>query len=45
MIIVMASLILWGDITFGQVPNNSKELVKERLEILGYDENGQPINI
>ncbi|MGW8823368.1 CD1375 family protein [Paenibacillus lautus] len=43
MIIVMASLIIWGDITFAQVPDKSKDDVKARLETLGYDENGQPL--
>lgn len=43
MVIVMASLIIWGDITFAQVPAGSKEAVKNRLATLGYDENGQPL--
>lgn len=42
MIIIMASLIICGDITFAQVPLASKPGVKARLEILGYDENGIP---
>ncbi|WP_172963888.1 hypothetical protein [Paenibacillus sp. Cedars] len=43
MVIVMASLIIWGDITFAQVPAGSKDEVKNRLATLGYDENGQPL--
>lgn len=43
MVIVMASLIIWGDITFAQVPDKSKDDVKARLATLGYDENGQPL--
>lgn len=43
MIIVMASLIIYGDITFAQVPSGSKNAVKARLETLGYDETGTPL--
>lgn len=43
MIIVMTSLVIWGDITFAQVPDKSKDDVKARLATLGYDENGQPL--
>lgn len=44
MVIVMASLIIWGDITFGQVPTGSKPAVKARLATLGYDESGQMLS-
>lgn len=43
MVVVMAALIVYGDITFAQVPSNSKDAVKSRLGVLGYDENGQPL--
>ncbi|WP_438349945.1 CD1375 family protein [Paenibacillus sp. FA6] len=43
MIVVMAALIVYGDITFSQVPDKSKVAVRARLVVLGYDENGQPI--
>jgi len=43
MVIVMASLIIYGDITFTQVPAKSQAAVKARLNSLGYDENGQPL--
>lgn len=43
MVIVMASLIIYGDITFDQVPASSKNAVRARLNTLGYDENGQPL--
>jgi hypothetical protein len=43
MIIIMASLIIYGDITFAQVPAASKSAVKSRLGTLGYDENGSPL--
>lgn len=43
MIVVMAALIVYGDITFSQVPLKSKDAVKARLVVLGYDENGQPL--
>ncbi|WP_438431983.1 CD1375 family protein [Gorillibacterium sp. sgz500922] len=43
MIIVMASLILYGDITFAQVPVKSQPAVKAHLNSLGYDEHGQPL--
>ncbi|MCI1776777.1 MAG: hypothetical protein LKI04_22460 [Paenibacillus lautus] len=43
MVIVMASLIIWGDITFAQVPAGSMEAVRNHLATLGYDENGQPL--
>ncbi|WP_143767421.1 hypothetical protein [Paenibacillus odorifer] len=45
MIIVMASLIIYGDITIAQVPTGSKAAVKTRLATLGYDENGTPLKI
>lgn len=45
MIIVMASLIIYGDITIAQVPTGSKAAVKMRLATLGYDENGTPLKI
>ncbi|MEK3658180.1 hypothetical protein NSQ29_01295 [Paenibacillus sp. FSL F4-0236] len=45
MIIVMASLIIYGDITIAQVPAGSKAAVKARLETLGYDESGAPLKI
>ncbi|MEK3735718.1 hypothetical protein NYE47_00960 [Paenibacillus sp. FSL H7-0941] len=45
MIIVMASLIIYGDITIAQVPTGSKAAVKKRLATLGYDENGTPLKI
>jgi hypothetical protein len=41
MVIVMASLIIYGDIKFAQVPSSSKVAVKSRLATLGYDENGE----
>jgi hypothetical protein len=43
MIIVMASLIIYGDITIVQVPAGSKAAVKARLATLGYDESGAPL--
>ncbi|MEO3948027.1 hypothetical protein [Gorillibacterium sp. CAU 1737] len=43
MVIVMASLIIYGDITFSQVPINSQPAVKARLESLGYGTDGQPL--
>ncbi len=42
-VIVMASLIIYGDITFEQVPTSSQKAVKDRLEILGYDTDGKPL--
>ena len=42
-VIVMASLIIYGDITFEQVPAASKSAVKARLEILGYGTGGKPL--
>ncbi len=45
MIIVMASLIIYGDITISQVPTGSKAAVKARLATLGYDETGAPLNM
>ncbi|WP_262360926.1 hypothetical protein [Gorillibacterium timonense] len=41
----MASLIIYGDITFAQVPLKMKAGVKVRLAELGYDEKGQPIAV
>lgn len=43
MVVVMAALIVYGDITFDQIPSKSKDAVKMRLGVLGYDENGQPL--
>ena len=43
MIIVMATLIIYGDITFAQVPTGSKSSVKTKLAAMGYDENGSPL--
>ncbi|WP_234405445.1 hypothetical protein [Paenibacillus sp. IHBB 10380] len=43
MVIVMVSLIIWGDITFEQVPAKQQGAVKAKLEAQGLNENGQPI--
>lgn len=43
MIIVMASLIIYRDITIAQVPVGSQASVKARLATLGYDETGAPL--
>jgi len=45
MVIVMVSLIIWGDITFEQVPVKQKDAVKAKLAAQGLDENGQPIEV
>jgi len=43
MVIVMVSLIIWGDITFSQVPTKQQDAVKGKLAAQGLDEYGQPI--
>jgi hypothetical protein len=43
MILVMASLIIYGDITIAQVPAASKGAVRAKLLALGYDETGAPL--
>lgn len=43
MVLIMVSLIIYGDITFAQVPTTSKAAVKAKLQTLGYDENGTPL--
>jgi len=42
-VIVMASLIIYGDITIDQVPAASQKAVKDRLKVLGYGIDGKPL--
>ncbi|QCT03277.1 hypothetical protein E6C60_2565 [Paenibacillus algicola] len=40
---VFAGLVMYGEISFAQVPASQKDKVREHLAALGLDENGKPI--
>lgn len=43
MVLIFVTLIVYGDKTFNDVPQGLKSAVKERLLVMGLDENGAPI--
>ena len=45
MVALYVALIINGRRTFAQVPAKFKNAVKEDLEALGLDENGNPVDI